>query len=342
LLGAQEGELWPLEQGIIGRVVRFGRPELVEEVANDPDYAPVVSGMVAQLTVPIRREEQIVGAIALESSQEGLLDQEALEFVTRLADHAAIAIENARLFGQVRRANDAKTEFVSFVSHELKQPMTSIKGYTDLLVKGTAGELNEVQLGFLETVRTNVNRMDTLVRDLLDVSRIESGRIKLNFTDVPFEQIIEDALRTIRGQIEAKQQTLEVDTSSDLPRVRGDRDRLVQILTNLVSNAHKYTPEGGHITVRTRRWLDGKDSVGQEEFVMCSVTDTGIGMSPEDQQRLFTKFFRADDPAVRSVAGTGLGLAITKSMVELHEGEIWVESEIGRGSTFAFTIPVVQ
>jgi signal transduction histidine kinase len=297
---------------------------------------------VAQLTVPIRREEQIIGIIALGSCQQGRLDQETLEFVTRLADHAAAAIENARLFEQVRRANDAKTEFVSFVSHELKQPMTSMKGYTDLLVKGAAGELNDTQRSFLGTIRSNVNRMNLLVSSLLDISRIESGRIRLEFKDLPIEQVVEDALRTIRAQIEAKQQPLEVDISPDLPLVRGDRGRLGQILTNLVTNAHKYTPEGGRITVRAQRWSDVEDAAGQDGFVLCSVTDTGIGMSSEDQERLFTKYFRSDDPAVRSETGTGLGLVITKSLVELQGGEIWIESELGKGSTFAFTIPIAQ
>jgi signal transduction histidine kinase len=341
-LAAHGEELWPLDRGIIGRVVRTGKPELVEDVENEPDYTSVVPQMAAQLTVPIRREEQIVGVISLESSQQGRLDQEALEFVTRLADHAAIAIENARLFEQVRRANEAKSDFISFVSHELKQPMTSIKGYTDLLVKGAAGELTDAQRGFLETVLSNVERMNKLVSDLLDISRIESGRIRLELGILSVERVIEDALRTIRRQIEAKQQTLGVSIPSNLPPVKGDRDRFVQILTNLVSNAHKYTPEGGSIAIRARRWSDGRGGVGEGEFVLCAVSDTGVGIAPADQERLFTKYFRADDPAVRGVAGTGLGLIITKSLVELHGGEIWVESELGKGSTFAFTVPVAQ
>jgi signal transduction histidine kinase len=335
-----EEELWSLEQGIAGRVVRTGKPELVADVTSDPDYKAIVPGMEAQLTVPIRREEQIIGVIVVESSQQALLDEEASEFVVRLADHAAIAIENAGLFEQVRRANDAKTEFVSFVSHELKQPMTSMKGYTDLLVKGAVGELNDLQRSFLGTIRSNVDRMNTLVTSLLDISRIESGRIKINLTDVSIEQMIEDALRTIRGQIEDRQQMLEEDISPDLPLVRGDRERLVQILTNLVSNAHKYTPEGGQITVRVQTWSDGRGALDRDGFVLCSVSDTGVGMSSEDQERLFTKYFRSEDPAVRSESGTGLGLVITKSLVELQGGEIWVESELGKGSTFAFTIPI--
>ena len=342
LVSTHEGELWPLEQGVVGRVVQTGKSELVEAAENDPDYVPVVPGMVAQLTVPIRWEDQIVGVVVLESSQKDCLNDEALEFVSRLADHAAIAIENARLFERVRRANEAKTEFVSFVSHELKQPMTSIKGYTDLLIQGVAGELTETQSNFLGTVRSNVDRLNMLVSGLLDISRIESGRMRLEFRSVSIERVIGEALRTIRGQIEAKHQTLEVEVPADLSPVRGDWDRLVQILTNLVSNAYKYTPEGGHIAIRAQRWLDGRDATGQDEFVLCSVTDTGIGMTPENQQRLFTKYFRADDPAVRGVPGTGLGLVITKSLVELQGGEIWVESEVSKGSTFSFTIPVAQ
>jgi signal transduction histidine kinase len=158
---------------------------------------------------------------------------------------------------------------------------------------------------------------------------------------VSFEQVIENVLRTIRGQIESKHQPLEVDIAPELPHVRADRDRLVQILTNLVSNAHKYTPEGGQITVRARRWPDSERVGSQNGFVVCSVTDTGVGMSADDQERLFTKYFRSDNPAVRSESGTGLGLVITKSLVELQGGQIWVESELGKGSTFAFTIPVV-
>ena len=256
-----------------------------------------------------------------------------MAFVLRLADHAAIAIENARLFGEVRRANDAKTEFVSFVSHELKQPMTSMRGYTDLLAKGAAGDLTDMQHSFLETIRSNVDRMNLLVTSLLDVSRIESGRIRINLQDVSVEQALEEALRTIRGQIEDKQQPLVVEVVPSLPLVRADRERLMQILTNLVSNAHKYTPEGGQITVRAQ---------GQNGFVVCSVSDTGVGMSSKDQDRLFTKYFRSEDPSVRSKPGTGLGLVITKSLVELQGGEIWVESELNEGSTFAFTIPIAQ
>ncbi len=323
--------LWPLDQGIVGRVARTGRPEQVSDVRYDPDYVAVVEGMVAQITVPIWREERIIGIIVLESARPGQFNQDALDFVIRLADHAAIAIENARLFAAVEAANRAKTDFISFVSHELKQPMTAIKGYTDLLVKGLAGDLTETQRSFLEVIRSNVNRMDTMVQELLDVSRIESGRLRLEIGRVALREAVEEAVRVIRQEIEAKRQTLEVEIAEPLPPVRADRNRVVQILTNLLSNAYKYTPEEGHIRVTVQP---------NGGFVACSVSDTGIGIAPEEQERLFTKFFRSQHPVVRNVPGTGLGLVITKSLVELQGGQIWVQSELGKGSTFTFTLPV--
>lgn len=325
--------LWPLNRGIVGRVARTGQPELTVDVRGDPDYVAVAEGMVAQITVPILREGRIIGIIVLESARPGLFNPDELDFVVRLADHAAIAMENARLFAAVEAANRAKTEFISFVSHELKQPMTSIKGYTDLLVKGLAGELNDMQRSFLEVVRSNVNRMDTMVQELLDISRIESGRLRLEIGPVALREVIEEAVRVIRQEIEARRQTLEVKIVEPLPPVVADRNRVLQILTNLLSNAYKYTPEEGQI--RVVAWQENGS-------VYCSVSDTGIGITPEEQERLFTKFFRSQNPVVRNVPGTGLGLAITKSLVELQGGRIWAESEPGKGSTFTFTLPTMS
>ena len=341
---AAEVQHWPLSRGIIGRAMRSGKAELVTDVSTDPDYVALVPDMAAQLTVPIWREERRVGVIALEARHAGRLDQEALEFVTRLADHAAIAMDNARLFEELQRANLAKSEFVSFVSHELKQPMTAIRGYVDLLARGMAGELSETQRTFLETVRANVDRMATLVSDLLDLSRIESGRLRLTMRDVSLPEVVYGVARALEGQLAANRHRLALELAPDLPAVHADADRLAQILTNLISNADKYTPDDGVITIRARRTRSmlpeaEADDGTAGEFVLCSVTDTGIGMSPDDQLRLFTKYFRANDPAVRAVPGTGLGLVITKSLVELHGGAMGVTSAPGQGSTFCFTIP---
>ncbi len=229
------------------------------------------------------------------------------------------------------QADRAKSEFISTVSHELRTPLTSIKGYVDLLLLGSVGDLSPMQRNFLEVVRSNANRLVELINDLLDISRIETGRITLNREPVSLYELVEEVVESARTEIERKQLHLEVDVSPDLPLVMADRRRVLQILSNLVSNACKYTREGGHIAIAAR-CVDG--------FLQVDVSDTGVGISPEDQQRLFTRFFRADNPMRDEVGGTGLGLAISKSFVEMHGGRIWVQSELNVGSTFSFTLPL--
>ncbi len=325
--------LWPLEQGIFGRTARLGELMLVPDVSTDPDYVALGVTMRALLAVPIRFENRVIGLIGLEKAEEGF-SQEMVDFMSRLADRASIAIQNARLFQQVQVANQAKTEFISFVSHELKQPMTSMKGYTDLLMKGIAGPLNEQQMQFLKVIRSNVGRMDEMVSELLDISRIESGRLKLNLTSVDPVEVTQEVANSFGPVITNKNQRLELQLEAGLPPVLADRGRLLQIISNLVSNANKYTPEGGVITIRLRRF----EANGQA-YARWEVQDTGIGMTPEEQAKLFTKYFRSANPAVRSVPGTGLGLVITRSIIEMHGGTLSVQSEPNKGSTFSFTIP---
>jgi signal transduction histidine kinase len=330
-------ELWPIARGLMGKTAALGRTTLVTDVEADADYVVTVAGMRAQLTVPIQRESRTVGIIALESEDPEVFSPDAMEALERMANHAAIAIDNARLFQEVQRANQAKTEFVSFISHELKQPMTSMKGYTDLLMKGIGGPLNEQQQQFLEVVSANTRRMDRLISDLLDISRIEAGRLWLETGTVRPERVTEDATRAFEQAVAEKNQALSVEMAPELPTLQGDRERLIQVLTNLISNASKYTPEGGRITVRVQTTKED----GQE-WVRWDVRDTGIGMNQEDLDRLFTKFFRSDSPEVRNVKGTGLGLFITRSIVEMHGGEVLVESALGEGSTFSLLLPFDQ
>lgn len=230
-------------------------------------------------------------------------------------------------------ADRTKTEFVSTVSHELRTPMTSIKGYADLLLLGAAGAVNENQHRFLSVIKSNADRLSVLVNDLLDISRIESGRVKLDLKPISVEGAIEQSLVALRGKIEEKgvQLNMLIPEGEELPEVLGDRDRVIQVLTNLVSNAYQYTPAGGSITINVHR-TDG--------FVQIDVADTGIGIAPENQSKVFGRFFRADDPTVQEFPGTGLGLAIVKSLVEMHEGRIWLASEPNRGTTFSFTLKV--
>ncbi len=230
-----------------------------------------------------------------------------------------------------REVERMQSEFVSLVSHELRTPLTSIVGYVDMLLDGDAGDLNELQLDFLSVVRRNSDRLTTLISDLLDVSRIESGSIKLRWETFDIKDLLRDLAGNLRPQFESKGQRLTLDLSGGESNVSGDIGRLTQVFTNLLSNANKYTPEGGSVGVSTRQ---------EDNRIEISIEDTGIGLSPEDQGRLFTKFFRSDDPSIRAISGSGLGLWLSKSLVEMHGGEISFTSELGKGSTFKVRLPL--
>jgi signal transduction histidine kinase len=282
------------------------------------------------LTAPIQREGRVIGAIALDRTDDRLFSPEARDFVARVADHAAIAIENARLYQAVKQANEAKTEFVSLVTHELRIPMTSIKGYAEMLKM--MGGLTEQQEGFIEIIRNNVGRMSKLTSDLSDISRIETGRLNLEIEEgVDLRQVLDELLTEMKAEIEAREHSLVRDIPSRLPKVRVDPSRLGQVLTNLISNATKYTTNGGTITIRARKAGD---------LVRCEVADTGVGMTAEELENLFVKFWRSDNAFIREQVGTGLGLAIAKNLVELQGGQMTVESKKGEGTTIAFTMPI--
>ncbi len=292
-----------------------------------------------QIIIPIRREAQVIGLILLESTSDS---QGNLAFLNRLSDNAAIAISNAQLYDEVQRANLAKSEFVSFVAHELKNPMTSIKGYTELLAAGSVGQINEMQANFLSTIRSNVERMSALVSDLNDNAKIEAGRLRLDYKPVDVPDIVDDVVRSTKRQLEDKKQNVELQLAATLPQVWADRLRVGQVLTNLVSNAHKYTPEGGKVLLGAESTNNQWDPGGAKRVVHLWVKDNGIGISIEDQAKIFQKFFRSDDSKAREAPGTGLGLNITKSLVEMQGGRIWFESEYRKGTTFHFTVPVSE
>jgi signal transduction histidine kinase len=335
--GAEEGMLCILDgEEITHTVISAGlggisarlESEVVQLVMRSRE--PIVVGRL-RILVPMRYEDQVVGVIDMRSNGSLLFRPEHAQFASRLADHAAVAIENARLYEKVRQANRAKSEFVSFVAHELRTPMTSIKGYADMLGQGMVGPLSSQQEEFVHTICNNVDRMQVLVADLQDVSRIETGQMQLEMNPISFVAVLENALQSTQGQIEKRAQQLTTEVPEDLPLVHADPARLAQILINLLSNACKYTPEGGRVSVQVSM---------NDESVHCAVSDTGIGISPEDQANLFTKFFRSEDQAVRDMPGTGLGLCIVKNLIELQGGEIAVESQLGEGATFTFTVPV--
>jgi signal transduction histidine kinase len=296
----------------------------------------------SQIVIPIRRETATIGVLLLESIQDEEPPQELVGFLTRLSDHAAIAIANAQLYEEVKEANLAKSQFVSFVAHELKNPMASIKGYTELISGGMAGPVSDMQTSFLVTVRSNVDRMNTIVSDLNDLTKIQVGNLRLEYSTVRAQEVLDEVIRSLIRQIEDNGQELLLDLPDDLPAVWADASRLAQILTNLVSNAHKYTPEGGKFTIGAERYLPADDdTLAGLEFVHIWIQDTGIGISEQDQKKIFQQYFRTEI-AKEMASGTGLGLAITKSLVEMQGGRIWFESTLNEGTTFHITIPVAE
>ncbi len=271
-------------------------------------------------------------------------EQITLETGQVVAVNLAPAIWRAEFLGTVSIFRDIthevmvdrlKTEFVANVSHELRTPMTSIKGYVELLLMGAAGMLSEQQTHFLQIVKSNTDRLSVLVNDLLDVSRIEAGRVTLSQQPLDLRVIAEDVAADLRrrSQEENKPITITLELPAELPQVSGDPERVRQVLANLVSNAYCYTPPGGRVQVRLCR---------AAEEVQVDVRDNGIGISPEDQPRIFERFYRGEDPLVLATPGTGLGLSIVRNLVDMHHGRIWFESKgvPGDGSTFSFTLPV--
>ncbi len=228
-----------------------------------------------------------------------------------------------------------KTQFVANVSHELRTPLTVVKGYADLLLMGRIGDMTSEQRDYLDRIKRHADRLNALVNDLLNISRIEQGTMELDIRELNIGDIARDVLRAmeVRAGNEKRPIRFVAQIPDNLIAVEGDSDRITQIITNLVSNAYQYTNDGGSVTVRA----NNKDS-----GIQIDVVDTGIGISKEEQNQIFDRFFRGDDPLVMKAAGTGLGLSIVQSLVEMHHGKVWLESEKGVGTTFSFWLPEKQ
>ena len=284
------------------------------------------------LIVPIGREQNIFGLVILFPPQGQTFSHEQRDLIERVVARSAVAIENGRLYAAVQAADRAKSEFVGVVAHDLKTPMTSIGGYASLMLMQGAN-LEERQKQFLDLIKNTVKRMEVLVSDLSDISRIESGHFFMNETRVTVPDIIQAVQDNTLPQIEARGHQFVVDNALNLPDMWVDYYRLLQVLTNLVSNAYKYTPDHGTITLSARQASD---------WIEFSVRDTGIGLTGEQIAKLGTKFWRADDDYTRSQPGTGLGFAITSALVEQMGSQMLIESEVGKGSRFSFSVAIYQ
>lgn len=348
LSGAASGYMGLIEKttGSVRTVCHYGLTEADDRPVSLEQLFPEVSDVANSgktqtlnaiggqnaLVVPVRREQTVIGIVVLKHAENQRFTPEQQDLVERVVARAAVAIENARLYAAVQAADKAKSEFVGIVAHDLKAPMTSIAGYADLtlFMKDT---LQERQIEFINKIRNTVKRMEILVSDLADISRIESGHFFMNESHVTVDDIVQAVKDNTGPQMQERRHTWVEEIEPDLPKMWVDYYRLLQVLTNFVSNSYKYTPDGGTITLSVKR-MNGR--------IQFSVADNGIGLSKEAIAKLGTKFWRAEDDYTRSQPGTGLGFAITKALVEQMGGPIEIESEVGKGSTFAFTVAIAK
>lgn len=272
----------------------------------------------------------------LRDATEGDVRQE-LDAIVRLLDEAAQqsdADDVAALRERLDEVVQTTAKFTSVMVHEIRIPLTSIKGYTDMLAKHVAGPLNDMQQQFAETVRSNVSRMENLVNDVSDASKLYAGRIRLEPKPDLYKNIAQQVEKDVAGLAAERSQTLTFETPSGLPMLNIDSERLAIVLRKLVTNAIQYTPEGGEITVRAEAANGGRLKV--------SVIDNGIGMAPEDLVHVGERFWRSEDERVREIKGHGLGLPIAMGLIDLMGGEFFFTSERDKGSTFGFVLPATS
>jgi signal transduction histidine kinase/CheY-like chemotaxis protein len=333
------------EFGITGHVIRSGHPVYVSDLHDVPQdasyHATPFSDRRARsyIGVPLIFRERVFGMLSIQSHQPNSHSENDVELLVTLATQASIAIQNARAYErlvataeELRELDRLKTQFLANMSHELRTPLNSIIGFSRVMLKGIDGPLTELQEADLSSIHSSGQHLLSLINSILDMSKIEAGKMDLAFDRMSLHEIFDAVLSTTKALVKDEPIELQSTIPEDLPEVWADAQRVRQVLFNLMSNAAKFTEEG-HILLKAE---------ADPEFVTISVSDTGIGIDPEALNRLFIPFQQVDASTTRRAGGTGLGLAISRSFVEVHGGEIWVDSEPGKGSTFSFTLPIYQ
>jgi signal transduction histidine kinase len=332
-----------LGDGVVGKASATREPVVVPNILEERAYAPRMRqllerfGFRASLAVPLLRENRIVGALVVRRKSTGEFRPEVVELMKTFATQSVLAIQNARLFReiedksrQIEAANRHKSEFLANMSHELRTPLNAIIGFSEVLGERLFGELNEKQAEYTQDILTSGQHLLSLINEILDLSKVEAGRMELETASFDLPLAIDNARTFIRERATKHGITVDVDIDQRLGDYVGDERKIKQILLNLLSNAVKFTPEGGRIKI------DARKSDGAVEI---SVSDTGIGIAPEDLPKIFEEFRQVGSDYAHKSEGTGLGLTLAKRFVELHGGRIWVQSQPGKGSTFTFTLP---
>ena len=333
----------PKGEGAIGRLAVTGEPVQIRDIVDESGYQSRVRDILIRmgsrslLAVPLLRENRLLGGLIVNRKSAGEFAREVIDLLKTFATQSALAIQNARLFREIEAKSDAlatashhKSEFLANMSHELRTPLNAIIGFSEVLSERMFGEVNDKQAEYLGDILESGRHLLSLINDILDLSKIEAGRMELEPTDFNLPGAIENTLTLVRERAHRRGITLARTVDESLGMVRADERKVKQVLLNLLSNALKFTPEGGRIDVRAEVNGEGTE---------ISVTDTGVGIAPEDQAAVFEEF-RQVGAASKTIEGTGLGLAISRKFIELHGGRIWVRSEVGAGSTFTFTLPL--
>jgi signal transduction histidine kinase len=332
-----------LGEGVVGRAAQTRQPIQIADIIMPGAYdsplreALLQSGFRSLLAVPLVREEHVLGAIVVTRKTPGDFPPETVNLLETFATQSALAIQNARLFReiddksrQLEVANQHKSEFLANMSHELRTPLNAVIGFSEALLDRMFGDVNEKQEEYLQDIFSSGRHVLSLINDILDLSKIEAGRMELEQAEFDVPMAIDNAMTLVRERAMRHGIQLERTVAADVGALVGDERKVKQVLLNLLSNAVKFTPEGGRVEVRAGA-VNGD--------VQISVSDTGIGIAPEDQQAIFEEFRQVGRDHAGKREGTGLGLALAKRFVELHGGTLRVESELGKGSTFTFTLP---
>ena len=332
---------------VTGRAVLDQTTIHIHDLAAESDTEFAVSkasqkrfGNRTTLVTPLLREGIPIGAISIRRMKVCPFTDEQIELLKTFADEAVIAIENARLFREIENksrqleaANRNKSEFLANMSHELRTPLNAIIGFSEVLGEKMFGELNEKQNEYVDDIHSSGHHLLSLINEILDLSKIEAGRMELELTKFDLPMVLENARTLLRERASRCAISLDLSVDERLGDFVGDERKVKQILLNLLSNAVKFTPEGGRVEVK---------AVMADGLVEFSVSDTGVGIAPEDQEAIFAEFRQVGADYAQKGEGTGLGLTLTKKFVEMHGGKIWVESEQGKGSRFIFTLPIQQ
>ncbi|MDO8734006.1 MAG: GAF domain-containing protein [Elusimicrobiota bacterium] len=298
------------------------------------------SGVKSHLFVPLKVEEKNIGLFCFCSKTQNFFNDDKIRLAELMAGQTAAIVENARIHNHLKkvnaeleRLNSVKNDFVSIVSHELRTPLTAIKGFVHVVLSEEAGKINEQQKNFLGIVDQSSDHLNRLISDLLDLSKIESGLITLKPEQLDLADVVKKSAETNINQIKNKDIELQLEIDKELPKISGDHSRLMQVYNNLISNAVKFTDIRGQITITVKE---------KGDFIISSISDNGIGIPKEEHKKIFDKFYQVDSSHTRIARGTGLGLFIVKTIVELHGGNIWLDSTPGSGSTFSFLLPKIK